>query len=127
MVDEAESCLHPKKQHELVRLLVRINNDGKNILMSTHSDSLASKVNNMILISNKYNSNKLDANAIRKLGLTEKDLFKTKNIKVYSFSDKGKYSEVNEIYFNEKIGFAFKQFEDSFNMLYEEAKIIFEE
>ena len=123
MIDEAESSLHPKKQFELVRLLVRLNNHKKTIIMSTHSDSLAAKINNIVLISNKFKNKSEDL--LRKYNLNKDDLFNNPNIKVYSFSNKGTYSQVDEVPYDRKIGFTFEGFEDALDSLVEEAEEIY--
>ena len=122
MIEEAESCLHPSKQMELVQFFIKLNNDGKRIIMSTHSDSMASKINNMVILANKVYSRKKEY--LEKLGLTYSDLFDNFYIKVYSFSNKGTYSVVNKVEYDNRLGFSFEQFEDSFSKLYKEASII---
>lgn len=53
IIDEVEASLHPKKQFELIRFINHLNNRGKKIIMSTHSDSMASKINNLVMLSKK--------------------------------------------------------------------------
>ena len=49
--DEIETCLHPLKQVEMARLLNRLNNNGLKMIISTHSDTMASNINNLLLLS----------------------------------------------------------------------------
>lgn len=125
MIDEAESCLHPKKQFELIRFLIRLMNQEKHIIVSTHSDSMAAKINNMVLISHQVNETE-DFNALlSKYGLEKEDIFHNMNIKVYSFHNEKDYSYVKELQYDEKIGFNFNGFEDALTQLLDESKKIF--
>ena len=54
VIDEVESSLHPEKQSELVRFLNRLNNKGIQMIISTHSDTIASKINNLYLFHKLY-------------------------------------------------------------------------
>lgn len=51
IIEEAESHLHVKKQLELVRLFFRLINKGKSIWLTTHSDSFAQQINNLLTLS----------------------------------------------------------------------------
>ncbi len=53
VIDEIEASLHPEKQLELVRFLNRIYRKGMSLIVSTHSDTFVSKMNNLYLLS-KY-------------------------------------------------------------------------
>ena len=53
IIDEIESSLHPKKQREVARLLNRMRNIGYELLVSTHSDSMAAYINNLVIASRK--------------------------------------------------------------------------
>lgn len=54
IIDEIESSVHPEKQFELVRFLNRVNRKGKKLIISTHSDTFVSKMNNLYILSH-YN------------------------------------------------------------------------
>ena len=47
IIDEIEASLHPEKQMELVRFLNRLYNKGKSFVISTHSDTFVSRINNL--------------------------------------------------------------------------------
>lgn len=49
--DEVETSMHPLKQIEMVKLLNRLNNKGFRLIVSTHSDTMATKINNLLLLS----------------------------------------------------------------------------
>ena len=50
IIDEIESSLHPEKQMELVRFLNRLYNLKFEFIISTHSDTFVSKLNNLCLM-----------------------------------------------------------------------------
>lgn len=124
MIDEAESSLHPKKQFELVRFITRLNNNGTRIIMSTHSDSMASKINNLALLSHKMKQGNISDEKLNKIGLNKDDFLNDIDLKVYSFSNKGTYSVVSELEYDENIGFTFDGFEDALDILLAESKTI---
>ena len=121
IIDEVEASLHPEKQLELVRFLNRLNNAGINIILSTHSDTFVSKLNNLYVLSEyiKENSN----NEIEKyFHLEKEDLIKSENLFVYEFifQPNGK-SIVKEIIPDSRTGFQFGLFTKSAMELYNEA------
>ena len=127
--DEIETCLHPSKQIEMARLLVRLNNQGKHLIISTHSDTMATKINNLLLLSFAELSEEERIKKLKQLNLEEKDLLKTKNVHVYQFENKSDgSSEVKELEFRKVpyTGFDFSQFVDSVQNLYEETLAVME-
>ncbi|MBD2845053.1 AAA family ATPase [Paenibacillus sp. IB182496] len=59
IIEESESHLHVGKQLELVRLFFRLINKGKAIWLTTHSDSFAQQVNNLLTLSRHPQKEKL--------------------------------------------------------------------
>lgn len=121
IIDEIEASLHPKKQLELVRFLNRLNNKGIKLILSTHSDTFASKVNNLYILSNYVKEHKKD-DMIQKLGLEKEDLVSPEQLFVYEFINlpNGK-SIVKEIAGDSQTGFQFDLFTESTMHLYQEA------
>ena len=121
IIDEIEASLHPKKQLELVRFLNRLNNKGIKLILSTHSDTFASKVNNLYILSNYVKEHKKD-DMIQKLGLEKEDLVSPEQLFVYEFINlpNGK-SVVKEIAGDSQTGFQFDLFTESTMHLYQEA------
>lgn len=129
MYDEIENCLHPQKQQEMARLLNRMNNKGYRLIVSTHSDTMATKLNNLFLLSFD-DDKKSRAEKLEKLHLTTEDLLDTQKVSVYQFVNKenGK-SEAKEIEFRKVpyTGYDFSLFTKNSLDLYEEAKVIVED
>lgn len=51
IIDEVESSIHPEKQFELVRFFNRLIRKRKRLIISTHSDTFVSKMNNLYILS----------------------------------------------------------------------------
>lgn len=125
--DEIETCLHPEKQGEMARLLVRLINSGRKLIVSTHSDTMASKINNLLLLSFSDETDEEKKKKLDKLNLTENDLLKTQNVHVYQFSNQSDgTSVVNELEFRRVpyIGYDFSQFMNTAQNLYDESVTI---
>lgn len=120
--DEIETCLHPLKQIEMARLTARLVNNGYKLIISTHSDTMAIALNNLIMLSQLEDRN---AKA-EKLGYNEDDFFKKDNIHVYQFKCAGDETIVSEIemYPGINIGYNFELFNMSNDKLYDDAKTI---
>lgn len=125
--DEIETSLHPSKQVEMARLLNRLNNAGYKLIVSTHSDTMATKINNLLMFSFEDTTIEKQKAKLEKLNLSEEDLLHTDNVHVYQFVNKenGK-STVTELEFQTVpyVGYNFSQFNDNVMNLYEESKII---
>ncbi len=121
IIDEIEASLHPQKQLELVRFLNRLSNRGLKLILSTHSDTFVSKVNNLYLLSNYVKQNK-QKDVLEKMGLEKEDLMSPDKLFVYEFvSQPNGKSIVKEIPGDSKTGFQFDLFTESAMHLYNEA------
>lgn len=127
--DEIETCLHPLKQGEMARTLIRMNNNGYRLIVSTHSDTMAAKINNLLLLSKVEESEQDKNGKLEKMKLTKDDILKSDEFHVYQFinSEDGK-SEVSELEFHTTppTGYDFSLFMDSVNELYNETGIVME-
>lgn len=122
--DEVETSMHPLKQMEMVKMLNRFNNQGIRLLVSTHSETMAAKINNLLLLS--YN-NQLDVtqNGNRNIRTQPDDLLVSRQIHVYQFqNDREDQSIVEELEFSKVpyTGYDFRLFNDSTMDLWKEAK-----
>lgn len=126
--DEVETSMHPLKQIEMVKLLNRLNNKGIRLLVSTHSDTMATKINNLLLLSQQDFTSRKMKDTLEKMGIyPEKgDLIDPSKIHVYQFvNDTDGKSIVEELKFKKVpcTGYDFSLFNDSTMSLFEEAKI----
>ena len=126
--DEVETSMHPLKQIEMVKLLNRLNNKGIKLLVSTHSDTMATKINNLLLLSHGDFDLEVTKNILEKNGISleKDDLLVSENIHVYQFvNDMHGKSIVTELEFRKApcTGYDFSLFNDSTMSLFEEAKI----
>lgn len=126
--DEVETSMHPLKQIEMVKLLNRLNNKGIRLLVSTHSDTMATKINNLLLLSQQDFTSRKMKDTLEKMGIyPEKgDLIDSSKIHVYQFvNDTDGKSMVEELEFKKVpcTGYDFSLFNDSTMSLFEEAKI----
>ena len=126
--DEVETSMHPLKQIEMVKLLNRLNNKGFRLIVSTHSDTMATKINNLLLLSH----GELDFESVKeeleknKILIEQDDLLNSDDIHVYQcVNDMQGKSIVEELEFKKVpcTGYDFSLFNDSTMNLFEEAKI----
>ena len=121
IIDEVEASLHPEKQMELARFLNRLSNKGMKLILSTHSDTFVSKVNNLYILSRMVKDSGR-TNSIRKLRLEQEELIDPEKLHVYEFvSQSNGKSVVKEIIGDSQTGFQFDLFTESAMQLYEEA------
>ncbi len=127
--DEIETCLHPLKQGEMARLIIRLVNSGRHMVVSTHSDTMASKLNNLLLLSFSEDSKENRESKLGRLWLDEEDLLTDEKVHVYQFVNHSDgSSEVQELEFQKApyVGYDFKLFMKNLDELYEETDIILE-
>ena len=117
-IDEVETSLHPKKQKEMMRLLSRINNRGTRLIISTHSDTMASYLNLIAILSRNRQYIKRNLN---EFGLEESDILLSGCIHFYQFVENNGKSFVEELLFTDApaIGVDFRLFDESLDQLYE--------
>ena len=119
LYDEIETCQHPTKQLQLARLLVRMVNAGYRMIVSTHSDTMASAINNILALSLKNNK----ADILEKLGYEEADILKSANVKAYQFIVENGKTRVIEVpsHFSIGLGFDFDLFNKANEKIYNDA------
>lgn len=125
--DEIETCLHPLKQGEMARLIIRLVNSGRRMIVSTHSDTMASKLNNLLLLSFAEDSVETRRKKLEELGLSEDDLLSDAKVHVYQFvNQKDGSSCVEELKFQTMpyIGYDFNLFTRNLDELSYETDII---
>lgn len=118
--DEIENCLHPLKQKAMARLIVRLVNSGRRMIVSTHSDSMAINLNNLLTLTLGDMSEEKKKEKIGALGLEEDDIIKTKDVHVYQFvNSKHGTSSVTELEFRaiNNLGYDFGLFSQNLQNL----------
>lgn len=126
--DEIETSLHPLKQIEMVKLLNRLNNKGIRLIISTHSDTMATKINNLQLLSHGEINLEAAQKELAKKGISleKEDLLNSSKMHVYQFTNQGNGTSIVEELPFRKVpctGYDFSLFNDSTMNLFEEAKI----
>lgn len=94
IVEEIESHLHPKIQMEVARLLFRMLNKNKSIWITTHSDSLMQKINNLVTLSRHDNKD----NIMKKLHFEKEDIIEDVScVNVYQFTTQQGITNVEKL------------------------------
>lgn len=125
--DEVENSIHPIKQGIIAKALMRFCNLGNKIIISTHSDTLAGKINNLILVSKMKNVIRRN-DILEKLNWSMQDMLQPeKTINIYEFIKNEKGSVVIEeldFFDYPEIGYDFGRFNENIDKLYDESNCI---
>lgn len=124
--DEIETSQHPKTQLQLARLLNRLVNAGFKMIVSTHSDTMAAAISNLVALSFAKDKEK----KCKVLGYENDDLLQKDVVHAYQFiKDENGRSVVTEIQkFNELgMGYDFSLFSEVSNKVFNDAKTIYGE
>lgn len=122
--DEVESCIHPIKQIQVARLLFRLVNENYRLIISTHSDTMASAINNLLLLSSSAHLDK----KLKKLNYSNKDVLSNTNVNIYQFTTHEGKTLITKLENHSSlgIGYDFSLFYNATKQLYDEAQIILE-
>ena len=80
IIDEPESHLDTANQILLARTLARVVRAGMRVLLTTHSDYLIKELNNLIMLSSRFDKR---ASVMRRLGYAKDDCIAPKRIRAY--------------------------------------------
>lgn len=118
--EEPETCLHPKLQQKMARVICQLVNAGLKMVITTHSDIILQHINNMIRLSGREDAEDI----CQQFGYQESDLMKAENVKVYQLkSGAGIRTKVEEIVCGEN-GFAIPTFNEALDRIIDEAYAI---
>ncbi len=106
IIDEPELNLNPKNQCLMAKLIVKLINNGVNILMTTHSDYIIKEINNSIMLSNEFKNKK---NIMEQYNYTEKDILIPDKVKAYVINTKTRKADKVKV---DKYGMDMKMFDD---------------
>lgn len=122
--DEVENSLHPLLQREMARWLIRMVNAGMHVMISSHSDTMASRLNNLFMLTHSYRETG-DYKILSELELMDADLLhKDMAVCVYEFRNvqRGKtVVERLEFISCPLMGYDFQLFGKNLDKLYDEA------
>ena len=94
--DEVENSLHPLLQREMARWIIRMVNAGMQVVVSSHSDTMASRLNNLLMLTYK-NSKKNIRELLTELNLKENDILRQGlTVSAYEFKVKNEDKTVVE-------------------------------
>ncbi|MCM1181995.1 MAG: ATP-binding protein [Roseburia sp.] len=122
--DEVENSLHPLMQREMARWLIRMVNAGMHVIISSHSDTMASRLNNLLMLT-QLNQGRAEYELLSELELKDADLLRTDaKAGVYEFRNgkQGKTTvEKLEFISHPLMGYDFRLFGNNLDKLYDEA------
>lgn len=125
--DEVENSLHPLLQREMARWVIRMVNAGMHVVISSHSDTMASRLNNLFMLTRLVRG-RGSYDILSELNLIEADLLRPDvTVSVYEFRN-GKQGntvvEKLEFISHPLMGYDFQLFGKNLDKLYDEAERI---
>ena len=124
IVEEIETHLHPQKQLQLVRLLFKLIHKGKFIWITTHSDSVAQQINNLLLISERYSKEIYESLSSSEKDLINRDeIIDLKEVALYQFMKTENVTDIKKLTFG-KYGYEIDSFNSLLDNLYDETESI---
>ena len=120
VLEEPESSLHPAAQRELARGIVRLVNAGVKVLVTTHSDTFVSQLNNLLRIS--YASKRW----LREKGFAPEECLNPDDLSVYMFAlrDGGDGTEAKKVEISPDFGIDDEWFDEVVKSLYDETVLV---
>ena len=118
ILEEIEKHLHPENQLILVKYLVKALNEGLNIILTTQSDYVLEKFNNLIELGN------CEKEIFNHLDYDESCILDYNDISIYNFKKNADYSYTPDLVDINSTGFSDKVFSEVIDELYTESDII---
>ena len=118
ILEEIENHLHPENQLILIKYLIKAINMGLNLVVTTHSDFIIEKMNNLIRLGNAKKE------AFEELNYDESDILNFEDTRIYNFKKISDYNfEASKVDIN-FTGFNDENFSQVLRELYDESSII---
>ena len=118
ILEEIENHLHPENQLILVKYLVKALNQGLNIILTTHSDYILEKFNNLIQLGN------CKKEVFTHLNYDESCILDYRDISIYNFKKNDDYSYTPHMIDVNFTGFSEDNFSHVIDELYNESDIM---
>ena len=118
IIEEIENHLHPENQLILVKYLVKALNQGLNIILTTHSDYILEKFNNLIQLGN------CNKEVFNHLNYDESCILDYKNVSIYNFKKNADYSYTPHVIDVNFTGFSEDNFSEVIDELYNESDLM---
>lgn len=115
--EEPESHLHPAAQRQLARGIVRLVNAGIEVLITTHSDTFVSQINNLLVLS------QASQEVINERGFAPADFVKPTQVSAYLFRNEPGIggSKISQLEIDPDTGIDEEEFAQVFEAIYDES------
>ncbi|MEI0798919.1 AAA family ATPase [Brachyspira intermedia] len=114
-IEEPELSLHLKLQKQLARVLINLVNKKRNIIVSTHSDTILEHINNMAVLHSMKDENKKNQ-ILKEYSYTENDTIDIDKIRIYQFdTDDNDITTIKELKGDRETGFYIETFHKYIN------------
>ncbi|MEI0516618.1 AAA family ATPase [Brachyspira murdochii] len=114
-IEEPELSLHLKLQKQLARILINLVNKKRNIIISTHSDTILEHINNMAVLNSMKDDNKKNQ-ILKEYSYTEDDTIDIDKIRIYQFdTDDNDITAIKELKGDRETGFYIETFHKYIN------------
>ncbi len=117
ILEEPESHLHPAAQRQLARGIVRLVNTGVKVIITTHSDTFVSQINNLLALS------QASKDLVAERGFEAADLLRQEQVGAYLFrySQELGGSVITPLEIDPDTGIDEEEFAEVFESLYDES------
>ena len=117
ILEEPESHLHPAAQRQLARGIVRLVNTGVKVIITTHSDTFVSQINNLVALS------QASKDLVAERGFEAADLLRQEQVGAYLFrySQELGGSMITPLEIDPDTGIDEEEFAEVFESLYDES------
>ncbi|MFD1886354.1 AAA family ATPase [Paenibacillus wenxiniae] len=120
IIEEVEAHLHTEMQLKMARFLFRLVNKDKAIWITTHSDTLAQQINNLLTIAQRNDKD----NLLDKLNYSEQDIISDLDlVHAYQFENVDDHTVITKLELG-PYGFEMKTFNDTLEQLIKETDMI---